>query len=66
MGGETQWVERHTCFEVFLELYEALVTFLDAILSPDEYPNLASSDGSGNWDGKAKKDYKMHFHHFRP
>ena len=47
---KTRWVERHTCFEVFLEMYEAFVTFLDAILSPDDYPQLASSDGRWNWD----------------
>ena len=35
-------------------IYEALVTFLDATMSPDEYPNLAPSGGSQNWDGEAK------------
>ena len=39
-----------TCFEVFLELYEVLVTFLEAVVSPHEFPDLASSDGSWNWD----------------
>ena len=47
-------VERHICFEVFLELYEPLITFLDAILSPNEYPQLALSDGSWNWDNETK------------
>lgn len=51
---KTRWVERHTCFEVFLEMYEALVTFLDALLFPHEYPQLASSGGSWNWDSKTK------------
>ena len=51
----TQWIERHTCFEVFLEIYEPLVTFLDAILSPSEYPNLVSSDGSWKWDRETKE-----------
>ena len=37
---KTRWVERHTCFEVFLEMYEALIIFLDAILSPHDYPQL--------------------------
>ena len=46
---KTRWVERHTCFEVFLELYEPLITFLDAIISPREYPQLETSDGSWNW-----------------
>ena len=35
---KTRWVERHTCFEVFLEMHEALITFLDAIQSPHDYP----------------------------
>ena len=54
-GRKTRCVERHTCFKVILELYEALVTILDAILSPDESPNMASSDGSWIWDGEAMK-----------
>ena len=41
---KTRWVERHTCFEVFF------VTFLDAIVSPHEYPELVSSSGSWDWD----------------
>ena len=47
---KTRWVERHTCFQVFLEMYEPLVIFLDAILSPNEYPQLSCEDGSWNWD----------------
>ena len=31
-------------------MYELLVTFLDAVISPHEYPNLKSSTGSWNWD----------------
>ena len=34
--------------QVFLERYKAFIT-LDGILSPDEYPQLASLDGSWNW-----------------
>lgn len=51
---KTRWVERHTCFEVFLELYEPLITFLDAIISPKEYPQLETSDGSWNWDKETR------------
>lgn len=47
---KTRWVERHWCLDVFLEMYELLVTFLDAVISPHEYPNLKSSTGSWNWD----------------
>ena len=31
---KTRWVERHTCLDVFLEMYELLVTFLDAVVTP--------------------------------
>jgi len=31
-------------------MYELLVTFLDAVVSPHRYPNLKSSTGSWNWD----------------
>ena len=51
---KTRWVERHSCFEVLHEMYETLVTFLDAIVSPHEYPDLASQDGSWNWDRDTK------------
>ena len=51
---KTRWVERHTCFEVFLEMYEALIIFLDAILSPHDYPQLASPHGNWNWDSETR------------
>ena len=51
---KTWWVERHTCFEVFFELYEPLVIFLDVILSPCEYPQLSCDDGSWNWDTETR------------
>ncbi|CAH3192484.1 unnamed protein product [Porites evermanni] len=31
-------------------MYELLVTFLDAVIFPHEYPHLKSSTGSWNWD----------------
>ena len=31
------WVERHMCLNVFLKMYELLVTFLDAVVSPHKY-----------------------------
>ena len=49
-----RWVEKHTCYEVFLELYEPLITFLDAIVSPNDYTQLESSDSSWNWDKETK------------
>ena len=51
---KTRWVERHSCFEVLHEMYETLVTLLAAIVSPHEYPDLASQDGSWNWDRDTK------------
>ena len=45
-----RWVERYICYEVFLEMHVVLVTFLDAIISPHEYPVLVSSAGSWDWD----------------
>ena len=36
---KTRWVERHSCLDVFLEMYEAVITFLDAIISPSAYPD---------------------------
>ena len=42
-----RWVERHTYLDLFLEMYELLVTFLDADISPHEYPNLKSSIEAG-------------------
>ena len=47
---KTRWAERHTCYEVFLEWYAVLVTFLNAIISPHEYRELVSSAGSWDWD----------------
>ena len=48
---KTRWVERHACYAIFHEMYEVLVTFSDAILSPQEdYPELASEEGSWNWN----------------
>ena len=47
---KTRWVERHICFEVFYEMYEVLLIFLEAIVSPRDYPDLESSVGSWNWD----------------
>ena len=47
---KTRWVERHTYLDVSLEMYEPLVTILDAVIFPHEYPNLKSYTGSWNWD----------------
>ncbi len=51
---QTRCVERHTCYAIFHEMYEVLVTFLDAILSPQDYPELVSQGGSWNWNSDTK------------
>ena len=43
---KTRWVERHTCLDLLLEMYELLVTFLNAVISPHEYPNLGGGIGT--------------------
>ena len=35
-------------------MYEAHITFLDAILSPHDYPQLASPEGNWNWDSDTR------------
>ena len=44
---KTRWVERHTCYETFLELYVFVSICLQAILSPDEHQDLYAVDGNG-------------------
>jgi len=34
---KTRWVERHTCFETFAEMYRVIVISLEALLYPNEY-----------------------------
>ena len=46
---KTRWVERHTCFEVFLEMYMVFVTSLDAMLHPHQHSQLGTND-SWDWD----------------
>ena len=35
---KTRWVERHTCLDVFLEMYGLLLTFPDVVISPSRVP----------------------------
>ena len=37
---KTRWVERHTCFDTFAEMYECLCVSLEAITFPDRHPDL--------------------------
>jgi hypothetical protein len=46
---KTRWVERHTCLETFLELYEYVVGVLDAMNQPTLYPEVNSDGKVNNW-----------------
>jgi hypothetical protein len=46
---KTRWVERHTAFEVFRELFEVVIQALDAISHPEQY-DLTKQDWS--WDAE--------------
>ena len=48
---KTRWVERHTCLETFLELYEIVVYCLGAIVNIAEYPELAQTV-EWSWDAE--------------
>lgn len=37
---KTRWVERHTCFDTFAEMYEYICTALEAITFPNHHPDL--------------------------
>ncbi|XP_041346704.1 52 kDa repressor of the inhibitor of the protein kinase-like [Gigantopelta aegis] len=43
---KTRWVERHSCYDTFHELYSELTTCLDAIVNPALYPDIY---GEENW-----------------
>ncbi len=55
---KTRWVERHTCYEVFLEMYVYFVTFLDAIVAPSDYQNLLKRMRHGIGTRKQKQKLK--------
>ena len=56
---KTRWVERHTCFEVFLEMY---VAFLDAMLHPHQHSQLGTND-TWDWDTLVKAQGMMAAYH---
>ncbi|KAL5012342.1 hypothetical protein ScPMuIL_010893 [Solemya velum] len=43
---KTRWVERHACLESMLNMYEYIVTCLDAMSNPDAYRDVIGE----NWD----------------
>ena len=42
------------CYEFFLEMYVYFVTFLDAIITPSDYPDLLQDGETWNWDRETK------------
>ena len=52
--SKIRWVERHTCYEVSLEMYVCFVTFLDDIITPSDYPDFLKDGESWNWDRETK------------
>ena len=47
-----RWAERHSCLETFAELYEHVITCLDAMVNPHVYPEVHGN--SWNWDSDSK------------
>ena len=57
---KTRWVERRTCFEIFLELYKYLSICLKAISLPHLFPELVvvtlDDPESEKWGWEKKKE----------
>ena len=51
---KTRWMERHSCFEVLHEMYETLVTFLDAIVPHTNILTWPHKMGVGTGTGTLK------------
>ena len=49
----TRWVERHTCYETFYELYVYICCCLEAIINPCVYPD-KNLDQNWDWDSDSK------------
>ena len=49
----TRWVERHTCYETFYELYLYICCCLEAIINPSVYPD-KNLDQNWDWDSESK------------
>lgn len=60
---KTRWVERHTCFETLLELYEYVCICLHSISSPHHHPELRlvtpSDPTSEDWGWQSDTDVKI-------
>jgi hypothetical protein len=51
---KTRWVERHTCYDVFYDMYESLCECLEAILHPPNYPQIYEDSWTGSWDQETR------------
>jgi len=49
---KTRWVERHSCLKTFDELYEYVVTCLDAMVNPHVCPEV--NESRWNWNSDTK------------
>ena len=49
----TRWVERHTCYETFYNLYVYICCCLEAIINPSLYP-YKNLDQNWDWDSETK------------
>ncbi|XP_071965592.1 52 kDa repressor of the inhibitor of the protein kinase-like [Antedon mediterranea] len=46
---KTRWVERHDCYETFHELFAHIVTTLEVILRPNDFPDIIGNE-DWSWD----------------
>ena len=57
---KTRWVERHTCFDTFAEMYECLCVSLEAITFPNRHPDLVhvnpEDPESEEWNWQTGRD----------
>ncbi|XP_021358427.1 52 kDa repressor of the inhibitor of the protein kinase-like [Mizuhopecten yessoensis] len=51
---KTRWVERHTCFDTFYDMYGYLCECLEAILDPYGYPDIYMDTWTGSWDQETR------------
>ena len=53
---KTRWIERHTCYDCFYEMYQFIYECFEAILNPTSYPEIYQdgSNWTGNWDQETR------------
>ena len=50
---KTRWVERHTCFETFYDLYMFICSCFEAIVDPNVYSDM-NIDTNWEWDSETR------------